>query len=304
MKIFGVQTFGVRGIRDGVYSFGADASGAGSDAPHDLVFVTGETGAGKTRLLELLVAVREAIAPSDEGIDDMPFVRPENPTSKAIVRFWLSPAERAIVGAGPVVDAEVVFGSDEPLVSDPNLVFLLDRYSHDDATPKFEYFGERRRLDVGGGEMDLDEAHQRRFRSSRSPRKFAFVPAFLLRLREDAPRAQRFARSLARLARALRYDVETHRLLSGSRPVGVLGELSASEADAVMFAATATLVGLSRSIVLVDDPLGSGLDRRRCLEGLGALGEDNQLIVTLTGASVPTGLRAAHIHLEAERGGR
>ena len=293
MKLFGIQTFGVRGVADGSYSF---ANAAGDAA--DLVVVTGASGAGKTRLLELLVAAREALAPTDEGIDEDVLIRRGNRTAKAIIAFWLSPDERAIAGTtAAVIEAELVFGADEPHREDPALVFLLERYAHDDATPKFEYFSERRRLDVGGGEMDLGEDRQRRFRTSKSPRKFAFVPGLLAALRLEPARAARFASTLAALSRACRYDLTHHRLVSGTRVLGALDELTGSEADAVLFAATAALIGLSRSIVLVDNPTVAGIDPQRALRGLASLGVDNQLIVTTSSAALATAASGTAVRL-------
>ncbi len=271
MKLFDLETLGVRGVADGRYAFG-DMTG-----PRDRVLVFGAPGSGKTRLLELIVAVREMIAPADETIDEDDFIREEGSAAKVVARFHLSPAEAALVGAShPVVSAELIFGGDTRV--DPSLAFLLARYDHSDATPKLEHFGERRRLDVGGGEMPLDEEHQKRFRTDGSPRKHAFVPGLLARLPSRPAEAQRFARGLAGLSRALRYDLDRHVLVSGTRDVPSLEQLSASEADAVMFAATATLVGLSSSIVLVDGPELHGLDPARALLGIAALGEDNQIV--------------------------
>jgi hypothetical protein len=274
VKIFSLRSIGVRGLADAVYSFAS-----APDRAHDRVLLVGPSASGKTRLLDLIVAVREVISPSDERIDQDPFVRIGNNTARAVVTFWLAPEERALIGASEaLIDAEVVFNSDTPEEQHPGLVFLFERYAHDDQTPKLEYFSEKRRLDIGGGEMSLGEERQQRYRTTNSVRKLAFLPRFLDRLPKQPDQARRFARGVASLSRALRYDIEQHALMSGHRKIGDLGELSASEADAVSFAATAALVGLSRSIVLVDRPELHGLDPVRAFHGISALGEENQVI--------------------------
>lgn len=292
MKLFAMQTMGVRGVADEVYTFAND------EVPSDRVLITGEPGSGKTRLLDLLVAVREVLAPSGEAIDETELVREGQSTAKAIVRWSLTDEERATIGAaGPLVEAEVIFGGDT--FADEGLVYLLRRYGHDDETPKLEYFSEGRRLDVGGGEMDLGEERQRRYRTSNSARKFAFVPSFLSRLPDRPAEAARFARALATLSRTCRYDPALHALSSGQRRLTSAKELSASEADAVMFAATATLVGLSRSILLVDTPELHGLDPRRALEGILGLGTDNQLFIATSAEELINGFEGAVVRLSA-----
>lgn len=294
MKILELQTFGILGVLDGRYSFAA-----GPDQPHDRVVITGPPGSGKTRLLELIVGCREVLAPSDERIDHDSFIRRGNHTAKTIVTFWLQDDERRTIGAErPVVETEVIFGSDDG-IPDPGIVFLLEAYGHDDKTPKLEYFSERRYLDVGGGEMSLEESRQVRFRSSDSPRKFAFVPSFLSRLPLKPAQAVRFATSLERLSRACRYDLEGHVLTSRNRPIRSLAELSASEADAVSFAATASLVGLSRSVVLVDTPELHGLDPARVVDGLTSLGSDNQIFLATSSPEIVAGFGGVVLRLGA-----
>lgn len=282
MKIFALRSIGVRGLADGTYTFCQPSGGpfaSASDRAHDRVLIVGPPASGKTRLLELIVAVREVISPSDERIEQEPFVRIGNNTSRAVLTLWLDEDERTQIGSTePLIDADVVFNSDAPAEQPPGLVFLFDRYAHDDGTPKLEYFSEKRRLDIGGGDVSLGEERQRRYRTSSSVRKLAFLPRFMDSLPKRPDQERRFARGVAGLARALRYDVERHALMSGHRKVDDLTELSASEADAVSFAATAALVGLSRSIVLVDRPELSGLDPVRAFEGICALGQDNQVI--------------------------
>jgi len=299
VKISSVQAFGVLGVPDGSYDFGA-----GQHDAHDHVLITGGAASGKTRFLELIAAVREVLAPSDEeGFPEESMLRPGNQTARAIVRYVLSEAEQATIGAlQPTIQAEVIFNSDAAEAPDAGLVFLLQRYSHEDATPKLEYFDEHRRLDVGGGDVDLGESRQERFRSRSSPRKFAFVPGLLAALPSRREQAARFAAGLSALSPSCRYDLERHALSSHDRVLRSLSELSASEADAVMFAATAALVGLSNSIVLVDTPELYGLDPVLAFRGICSLGIGNQVIVATSSAPLVAGFHGAVVRLAASGG--
>lgn len=279
MKILRLQSIGATGVPDGTYDFSK-----APDQAHDWVFVTGAEGTGKTRLLELVVAVREMVAPSGIDLDQESWVRTGNRSAKATVTWLLSEQECAAIGAsGPVVETEAIFCADPRVAGkphvDPGLLYLLEAYAHDDKSSKLEYFAESRRLDFGGGEVSLGVKRQRSLRGSKSARKFAWIPAFLSTLGGASPSARRFGATLERLSATCRYDLEQSKLLSHGDAVGDLTQLSSSEADALIFAATATLVHLSRSIVLVDRPELFGGDSARILSGLQALGEDNQLFV-------------------------
>ncbi len=275
MKILSVQAIDVAGIANGVYSFAKT-----SEQAHDRVLITGGSGTGKTRLLELVIAARQLLATGERVIEQSAFIQPGNRTCKVILTWQLTPVEQATIGAAtPVVSTEVIFRDDEEDEVDQRMSFLLERYSHDDATPKLEYFSERRRLDVGGGEASLEEDDQICLRTDPSPRKFSWIPSFLAQCPDTPAKAARFANTLHRFSPSCAYDLERHVLSSWGRALESLTELSASEADSIMFSATAALVGLSGSIVLVDKPELHGIDPVRALDGLSSLGADNQLIL-------------------------
>jgi len=294
VKLLGLETIDVAGIDSRVFSFAK-----APEVAHDRVLVTGGPGTGKTRLLEAIIAAREVLATGQRSMSQDSFIRPEHETSKVILSWQLTSEEQATIGAASsVVSTEVIFCREEEDPAEARMGFLLERYGHDDATPKFEYFSERRRLDVGGGEASLDEEEQIALRTDPSPRKCSWLPAFLDRLQDEPEQAKRFAASLERFSPSCAYDPRRHALTSHGRPVRSLYQLSASEADALMFSATATLVGLSGSIVLVDRPELHGIDPARAMAGLSGLGADNQLILTTSSRAFAAGFDGAVIQLD------
>jgi hypothetical protein len=302
MRILDLETFGIRGVPDGFYDFALPADAASRAVAHDLVVVTGPSGSGKTRFLELIVAVRETLAPSDQPINGDHWIPPGNRAAKAKVSWLLSEDEQRAVGApSPVHRTETIFGVANPASSaDERLIHLFERYDHTDATSKIEYFAENRRLDESGDELSIDPITQVIFRTSKSARKYAFVPAFVRDLRTQPAKAERFARALAQLSRTCRYDVERSSLLSQGRAVRSLFELSGSERDALLFAATASNVGLSRSIVLVDRPELMGASPRDIVPGLLTLGVQNQLFIATARPDLAGVARHVTIRLSVE----
>lgn len=297
MKLLGVETIDVRGLENGVYSFAK-----GPTQAHDRVLITGSSGAGKTRLLEVIVAARELLAIHEQLPEHATLIRPGNRTSRTILSWLLTADEQAMIGAArPVVTSEVIFGADQPEEVDSRIGFLLERYGHDDATPKVEYFSEQRRLDLGGGDASLEEyAHvQLRATMGPTPRKFSWLPSFLERLKDAPEQAARFAGSIERFSRSAAYDARRHALTSRGRVLRSPHELSASEADAVMLSATAAFVGLSGSIVLIDRPDLHGIDAAHALAGLAGLGSDNQLIMATSAPAFAAGFDGAIIALDA-----
>jgi hypothetical protein len=285
MKLRSVQTSGVLGVPDGTYDFW------NGEKPHSLVVITGEEATGKTRLLEVIAAAREVLAPETEDFDQESFVRAGSRSAKAILSFYLNEAEQTLIGAeSRDVQAEVIFGADPtvaaPDQTDPGLIYLIERYDHTASTSKLEYFAENRRLDVGGGDMSLDPETQQSFRTSKSPRKYAFVSSFMSSLPTNSERAVRFAQALKALQTTCSYDVDSQKLYSRNLTARSLLELSSSEADAVLIAATASLVVLSNSIILVDRPELYRHDTQDFVAGLLQLGGDNQVVVATTSSQL------------------
>ena len=298
MKLFGVKAIDVLSVANGLYSFAKT-----SEEAHERVLITGGPGSGKTRLLELIVTARELLATGERTMDGISFIRPGNRTSKVVLSWQLTVEEQTTIDASsPIVSTEIIFRADDEEDVDARMRYLMERYGHDDATPKFEYFSERRRLDVGGGGAALDEFDQKSLRTNPSPRKFSWLPAFMVELPEEPAKAARFADVLERFSPSCAYDAQRHALTSRGRMLRSLKELSASEADAVCFAATTALIGLSGSIVLVDRPELHGIDPVRALAGLSALGTDNQLILASPSPVFAAGFEGVIIQLDAQTG--
>jgi hypothetical protein len=298
VKLFGVETVDVRGLANRQYSFARSPEDA-----HDRVLIRGGPCSGKTRLIEVIVAARELLAIHEEMPEHATLIQPGNKTSKVILSWLLTPEEQATIGAPTrVVVSEIIFGAYPAEEHDSRIGFLLERYDHEDSTPKVEYFSAQRRLDLGGGDAGLDEYAQVQLRSTMSPtpRKFSWLPGFLARLPDQPAQAARFARSLANFSSTCEYDLARHALTSRGRVLRGPRELSASETDAVTISATATLVGLSGSIVLIDRPDLYGIDAARAMAGLSGLGRDNQLIIATDAPELATGFDGAIITLGAE----
>jgi len=285
MKIQHVTFVGVHGVADASYDFTNPQTGA----PHDVVVITGGPASGKTRFLEALIAAKEAIAPYGLATPSAPWIARGGAAAKVALAFWLDEEERTYANtADPVAPAEVTFTVERARGSaDDGLVAVLTRYRHDQRTGKLEYFPATRRLPTLGPFGGLHALEQRIARATRDPRKYGFVVRFLRELSDSPPLAEAFADRLAALSPTCRYEREPSpagvpRCLSsrGQAPVPP-HELSDSEQDAVLLAATAVAIELVRSLVFVDrpdlftDPAGA----RALVAGLRGLGEDNQLFL-------------------------
>jgi len=288
MKIQRVTFLGIRGLVDGTYEFTDITTGA----PHDVVIVTGPEASGKTRFLEAILAAKEGIGAYATPAPGAPWIDESSGIAKIILSFWLEEEERQYVGTNQqVVDAEAQFLPQRVRrEADEGIVALLKRYEHDRQTGKVEYFPASRRLTPMGPFHGTGALEQRLHRASKDSSKYGFVVRFLRDLDQSGGKEKEFSRLLEILSPTCRYVVGgprdgMPRCLSsrGGGPVSI-AELSDSEAQAVLFAATAVNMGLSRSLLLVDRPelytaAGGGA---RLFEGLKALGEHNQLFLATT----------------------
>jgi hypothetical protein len=297
VKLRRVELRGVRTLPDAAFDLVDPRSGA----PLPLVLVTGPTASGKTRFLEAILAAKEQIAPYTAPPSAAAWIRPDGDTARIALTFQLDERERAYGALDEdVVSAEAILrrrGGVSP--EDDGIVAVLRRYEHGDDAGKIEYFPALRSIPANGIGVGLSAFEQRSLRASGDARKYACVVRVIYELAAGGPRAERFAAALARLSPTCRFEPAPAldafpRCFTGLHggPARGLDELSHGEVDAVIFAATATLIGLGRSIVLVDTPelFCDPAFLPAFAEGLLALGEDVQVIAA---TRAPELLRAA-----------
>jgi len=278
MKISSISARGIAGLPD----LDVDLATAGGAIPHDLFLMSGPAASGKTRLLEAIVATFEAAAPYEGMVRASDWISNPKESGRIAIGLSLDGAERTQAGGGTNIAVRFESGR---VVTDAasGLSRLLQRYDHEDSTPKREYFPETRQIWTEGHADGLGALEQSLLRGSKHPRKYSFVPRFLASLADDPIRSNRFATALNRLAPGLEY-VPTNRQYCfsshKSAPVPV-NRLSSSEADAVLICATAVMIGLNHSLVLLDRPELYVPPERivAWTETLATLGTDNQWIV-------------------------
>jgi hypothetical protein len=297
MKIQRAMFIGVSGVPD----LTLDLSDPQTGEPHPLVVVCGRSGTGKTRAIEALIAAKEAIRPYGMMATGANWIRNGN-AAKIRLTFHYDESEREFAGASAsTTDAEVVFSPDKVTAeSDEGLRAVLGRYSHNAAHGKVDYFPVDRRIPMFPPFPGLNSNDQRVGRLSKDARKYGFVLPLLRSLEHDGARRERFAATLAALSPTCRFvpDVSGEAIprcfsSRGGEPVNA-GRLSHSEADAVIFAATAATIGLDHSLVFIDRPDLHLDDIEPLLEGLAALGRDNQLFLT-GGTRLASAARRAHV---------
>lgn len=274
MKISELSVTGVAGVPTQRWSL-LSATGR----PHDLVVITGPAGSGKTRLCDLIITALESIGPY-VGV-----VRPEewfiDPNRGACVDLHLWLTEDELAEVGPVANpspATVHFTSDDVVVqAEHGVRRLVERYDHDPKHGKREYFPELRQPAASPSKVGLSPEAQIPLRVSKDPLKYSFVPQFLESLEGDPERRSDFAAALKRLSPNVQFSPHLR-----------VTELPRTELDGVLIAATATLVGLRHSIVILDRPELHMPSERLIpfVEGLLSLDWDNQWILATADAQL------------------
>ena len=289
MKIARVTTAGVRGLPDRTF----ELTDPGTGRPLDTVLVTGPPGAGKTSFLDAIAAAKEDVAPYGPRRSPAPYVKRGAAAAKIRIDWWLTDDERARLAVDkPEIASESILSPSIPpsTAHDARLVALLSAYDHTPETPKLEYFHEHRTLARGStGSSALAPADQRGLRLGKELFKYAVLPRFLMDLYLDGgPGPKELERRLA--AFPIRRRPGGLRKTHAGREAFFVGDdgtevgiedLSASEQQALIFAATSLFIGLARSILLVDAP-EKHLASEAVLpfaSGLGQLGFDNQLVI-------------------------
>jgi ABC-type arginine transport system ATPase subunit len=294
LKLRRVTTDGVRGLADRLYDFTHRRSAAAAA----IVVLTGPSGSGKTSLLDAIAAAKEDIAPWGARHSWSRVVRAGASAAKIRVEWELDDDERRRLGFDEgVVTSESIFSPTTPPGQghDPRLQTLLERYDHDPAHGKMEYFFAERTLATEAiGLSILDPSIQKRVRLDRDIRKYGALHKYLLELHlglhersGEPPGRDRFAATFAKLCPSRRV-LGLHRIADrmelvfdgGADGTVPIARLSHAEQQAVLFAGTFELLGLNHSIILVDGPelQQTAATTAAFAHAVAGLGVDNQLV--------------------------
>lgn len=329
MKLLRLVLDNFRGAPNGEYAFTHPTTGA----PLDTIYVTGPAASGKTTFLTAIAALKESVGAYDAPPDPARLLRRGATRGRVAGTWLLTPEEMALAEVErPTIEASLDLGEGlVPELSDAGLRALFERYSHDPAQGKLEYFPANRRLANGRGMKPDPLSHEASLRAGASPDKYASIKQSLIDLAladgvstvmeakargillksDTRDSLAPYRKDLAELSPGIRLAGVEMRgeepELFFERPDGarlVLEELSDSEKQALLFGVTYRRIGLSRSVVLIDQPelyLHTDL-QLRFVQALGRLGVDNQTFFA-TGSPEITRVAAAH-QIIALGGGR
>ena len=299
MKISRFAVRGVLGVRDLDLDFAA-GSASMPGGPRDVVIVSGPPASGKTRLFDLMLAALEAVGPYHGMVRASDWCADLAKGARVELGLFLEGLEGSPEGAS--ARAVVDFTADGVLTAvDRRVAKLVSRYDHDPTHGKREYFPEGRQRAWGARCDGLGELEQSLLRSTKDAQKYSFVPRFLAELRHDAQRRATFAQKLELLSPSVRFAAAPRKdptacFKNRMREEVPFVELSSSESEAVIIAATATLVGLHRSVIFLDRPeLYVSSDRlAEFVEALLQLGEQNQWFIATSDRNLAASLPRAH----------
>lgn len=281
MRILNLETQGVRALRDGMdWAF----------APVPVVVATGPQSCGLSTFLASIAWSAASMGNGEMAPAAVEVVRGGGVAATIRSRWSLDDEERAVGGSvAESFDAEVVFHTARlnRADADPALLGAMSKYDHSSQRAKVVLVPARRVTDAGYPAFFDFELDQRRRRYSDQPDKFASFPAAVSKLvlggdraRFDAIR-ETFGRMAggARLVGANQSLQPEFDLPSGPRVT--LSKLSHAERNAFVLAALPALLGLDRSIILLDTPeLGLAPGRaRQWMDALVAAAPSAQWIV-------------------------
>lgn len=259
MRIVKLETTGVRGLRDASWAIEPERGGAGH-----VTVVTGPPQIGLTTFLDAVALSAARLAVGGTTPDAEEALSAGSRAATLRTSWWLDPDERAYGGTTEeTLDAEVVFVRNElgRADADPALLGLMSRYDHSPELSKVVPIPARRVTDGAFPAFTDFEVDQQFKRFSAQPERFAALPYALVR----------HAIGLGERARFEAVQALFRELCDSARLVGVaktgqldfslasglhvpLARLSFSERNAFVLAAAPVLLGLQRSVVLLDTP--------------------------------------------------
>jgi hypothetical protein len=284
VKLCRAEFLAIRGVPDVTWNLARTAAGTAVEVG----VVTGGPASGKTRLLEAILAAKEIIAPYSLPVDGRLWLRPGESAAKIELTFTLDLEEQRRAGGAPaMVHAEALFTPSGCHADvDDAFASILDRYEHGPDLGKVDYYAANRGIAPTGPMHGTSAIEQRTYRLGRDARKYSFIPRLLRELDADPERRAWFSKTLTALCPWLTYAPSSvgdgQRCFSGrSGAPASATELSTTESEAVLFAGTAAMVHLDRSIVLIDRPEQSAGERSIAAWVAAArqLGDDMQLIL-------------------------
>lgn len=322
MKILSLSVEGFRGCPDGTYLFGDGKSAA------PFVAVVGEEAAGKTSLLEAIALAKEGAGPYGRAPRRVDVSRVGAGRTVLEARWELHDDEREGADLDSTITTRCTWDEAGLVVDAPAMLrFAWAKYTRN--LSKAEYFPCNRRIGRHPDQplpLSIGAIHDR---LARIDGKYDWIGSYLVS--EETREATTLARRagdlgvvaagelrsfreavnarLARLSNDLRYlgagpaNGATEPLFLKRTGTEVpLSRLSSAEEQAVLFVGAALHLGLDRSLLLIDAPELCFHPRRhqRIAEGLLALGEDNQIVVS-TSSDRFASAAAVQVHL-AERG--
>ena len=307
MKVSRLALSGIASLPDLDYEFISFTTGK----PHNLILVSGPPASGKTRLCEVMLAVLEAAGGYQGMVRAADWYADSARGARAELEVWLDEGlvqeSGTAESVGQGARAVAYFGLDGVRTEvDRAVSRRLSRYDHDPAHGKREYFPEGRQRAWGAREDGMGAAEQALLRCTKDPQKYSVVPSFLSELRTDLVRRRAFAGGVELLSSTVQYSPAPR----ANDPTACFvnrggvrmryAELSSSEADAVVMASTAAMIGLNHSMVFLDRPeLYVPADRLvSWVQSLARLGEDNQWIVATSDEGLAASVdRSQHISL-------
>jgi len=268
---------------------------------YDLVTITGPSGAGKTSTLEAIALHKEHLAPYHAQPTAGDFLGQDDKALLEIESTWkLDESELAESGSdNDVMVARSRFVDGIGSVdADPALTFYLGRFHTEDWVPKVDLFPEARLAPPRGAAGGHAALWQRMYRLSLDTRKYAGLPKLLVDATAEKANVLRELLLEMCPGLSLRDDGLS---FSWGRGVLRLSQLSLSQRLCFELAATFVLVGLRRSVVMIDG-IERGLPPQtalRVVEALRSYAPDAQLILTTNDFTLLDRVGGKGIRLEA-----